>query len=151
MIGNASWAPSYDARVDSTTGRVELLYNALIRQKTTEDWSDVRLVLSTAQQGRNGRMPDLEPAFVDFKIPGPMPMPAVRVSNMPAPLGAEALAQADKPSLESTNAEAAVQTTGLAVAYEVELPVVIPADGQPHRTNVTLLNLQGGPEYVTTP
>ena len=138
MIGNASWAPSYDARVDSTTGRVELLYNALIRQKTTEDWSDVRLVLSTAQQGRNGRMPDLEPAFVDF-------------IKHAAPLGAEALAQADKPSLESTNAEAAVQTTGLAVAYEVELPVVIPADGQPHRTNVTLLNLQGGPEDMTTP
>jgi uncharacterized protein (TIGR02231 family) len=151
VIGNASWAPSYDARVDSTTGRVELLYNALIRQKTTEDWSDVRLVLSTAQPGRNGRMPDLEPAFVDFKIPEPMPMAAARASNMPAPMRAEAPAQADKLSLESTNAEAAVQTTGLAVAYEVELPVVIPADGQPHRTNVTLLNLQGGPEYVTTP
>jgi uncharacterized protein (TIGR02231 family) len=151
VVGNASWTPSFDARVDSTTGKVELLYNALIRQKTTEDWSDVRLVLSTAQPGRNGRMPDLEPAFVDFKIPEPMPMSAGRASNMPAPMRAEAPAQADELALKSTNAEANVQTTGLAVAYEVELPVTIPADGQPHRTNVTLLNLQGGPEYVTTP
>jgi uncharacterized protein (TIGR02231 family) len=151
VIGNASWAPSYDARVDSTTGKVELLYNALIRQKTTEDWSDVHLVLSTAQPGRNGRMPDLEPAFLDFKIPEPMPMAAARASNMPAPMRAGASAPAAKFSQESTNAEAAVQTMGLTVAYEVELPVVIPADGQPHRTNVTLLNLQGGPEYVTTP
>jgi hypothetical protein len=71
----------YDARVDSATGKVELLYNALIqliRQKTSEDWSDVRLVLSTAKPGRNARMPDLEPAFVDFKIPEPMPMAAAR-------------------------------------------------------------------------
>ncbi len=151
LIGNASWAPSYDARVDSTTGKVELLYNALIRQKTTEDWSNVRLVLSTAQPGRNGRMPDLEPAFVDFETPEPMPMAAAKAANMPAPMRAEAPAQAEKPLLESTNAEAAVQATGLAVAYEVQLPVVIPADGQPHRTNVTLLNLQGIPEYVTTP
>jgi uncharacterized protein (TIGR02231 family) len=151
LIGNASWVPSYDARVDSTTGKVELLYNALIRQNTTEDWSDVRLVLSTAQPGRNGSMPDLEPAFVDFKIPEPIRMAAGRASNMPAPMQAEAPAEADKFSLASTNAEATVQTTGLAVAYQVELPVVIPADGQPHRTNVTLLNLQGTPEYVTTP
>jgi hypothetical protein len=48
VIGTASWALSYDVRVDSTTGKVELLYNALIPQKTSEDWSDVRLVLSTA-------------------------------------------------------------------------------------------------------
>ena len=152
VISNASWSPSYDARVDSTTGKVELLYNALVRQKTTEDWNDVRLVLSTAQPGRNGKMPDLEPAFVDFKAPEPMPMAAARAgSNMPAPMLEKAPAQADKLSVQSTNAQATVQTTGLAVAYEVELPVVIPADGQPHRTNISLLNLQGGPEYVTTP
>jgi uncharacterized protein (TIGR02231 family) len=152
VISNASWSPSYDARVDSTTGKVELLYNALVRQKTTEDWNDVRLVLSTAQPGRNGKMPDLEPAFVDFKTPEPMPMAAARAgSNMPAPMLEEAPAQAEKLSVQSTNAQATVQTTGLAVAYEVELPVVIPADGQPHRTNISLLNLQGGPEYVTTP
>jgi uncharacterized protein (TIGR02231 family) len=151
LVGNASWTPSYDARVDSTTGKVQLLYNALIRQQTTEDWSEVRLVLSTAQPGRNGRMPDLDPAFLDFKIAEPMPMAAARASNMPAPMRAEAPALAGKFSLESTNAETTVLTTGLAVAYEVELPVVIPADGQPHRTNVTLLNLDGVMEYVTTP
>jgi len=29
--------------------------------------------------------------------------------------------------------------------------VTIPSDGQPHRTNVTLLNVAGMPQYVTTP
>ena len=152
LIGNASWTPSYDARVDSTTGKVELLYNALVRQQTTEDWNDVHLVLSTAQPGRNGKMPDLEPTFLDFKAPEPpMPMAAARLSKMPAPMAAEAPSKADNLSVRSTDAQATVQTTGLAVAYDVQLPVNIPADGQPHRTNVTLINLQGPPEYVTTP
>jgi uncharacterized protein (TIGR02231 family) len=151
LIGNASWTPSYDARVDSTTGKVELLYNALIRQNTTEDWSNVRVVLSTAQPGRNGTMPELEPTFLDFKPPHPIPLAAGRVSTMQVPMPAEAPAQADSLQKESTNAQASVQTTGLAVAYDVQLPVVIPADGQPHRTNVTLINLQGNPEYATTP
>jgi uncharacterized protein (TIGR02231 family) len=69
QIGNASWTPTYDARVDPATGKVQLLYNALIRQTTTEDWTGVSLVLSTTQPGRNGRMPDLEPTFLDFKQP----------------------------------------------------------------------------------
>ena len=56
LIGNASWTPSYDARVDSTTGKVELLYNALVRQQTTEDWNDVQscsLNCSTRTQRKN--------------------------------------------------------------------------------------------------
>ena len=39
----------------------------------------------------------------------------------------------------------------LSISYEVGLPVTIPSDGQPHRTNVTLLNVAGMPQYVTTP
>src|SRR3984957_2324045 len=36
LIGNAYWNPIYDARVDSGTGKEELLYNALVRQETGE-------------------------------------------------------------------------------------------------------------------
>jgi uncharacterized protein (TIGR02231 family) len=147
-IGNAYWTPSYDARVDSASGKVELVYNALVRQQTGEDWSNVQLVLSTAQPGRNGKMPELEPAFVDFKseesVSAPLPGAQFR-SSMPAP------ADAKKLTVQSTDAHAVVQTAGLAVSYEVQLPVVIPADGQSHRTNVLVVNLEGKPEYVTTP
>lgn len=149
VIGKAYWNPSYDARVDSATGKVELLYNALVRQETGEDWNNVQLVLSTAQPGRNGRMPELSPAFLDFKEPivgsrAEIPLTAA----MPAP---EEPAQSKAQSVQSSDAHAEVEKNGLAVAYEVKLPVTIPADGQSHRTNVLLLNLAGSPEYVTTP
>jgi uncharacterized protein (TIGR02231 family) len=151
LIGNAYWNPSYDARVDSGTGKVELLYNALVRQETGEDWNNVRLVLSTAQPGRNGRMPELAPEFVDFKGPALAALPKDEIAaSPPVPAPGEQV-RSKALSVESTDAQAEVQKNGLAVAYQVELPVTIPADGQSHRTNVSLLNLTGSPEYVTTP
>jgi len=151
VVGNASWSSSYDARVDSGTGKVELLYNALVRQKTGEDWNNVRLVLSTAQPGRNGRMPELTPSYVDYRVE--QPVAAARAEVGPAaamPVPNEAY-QAKEEAVQSKEAETEVQRTGLSVSYQVGLPVTIPEDGQPHRANVTVLNLAGSPEYVTTP
>ncbi|MCH7878823.1 MAG: mucoidy inhibitor MuiA family protein, partial [candidate division Zixibacteria bacterium] len=48
VIGGATWAPLYDARMDEETGQVELSYLAEVTQRTGEDWEDVSLALSTA-------------------------------------------------------------------------------------------------------
>jgi uncharacterized protein (TIGR02231 family) len=149
-IANASWTSSYDAKVDSSSGKVTLAYNALVRQKTGEDWNNVRLGLSTAQPGRNGQMPELEPSFLDLEADHPLAYSMARA--LPAPASAEGQSEKAKEELvESAEARAEIQRRGLSVNYEVGLPVTIPSDGQPHRTNVTLLNLAGVPQYVTTP
>ena len=151
VIGNASWISSYNARIDSGTGKVELLYNALVRQKTGEDWNNVRLVLSTARPGRNGRMPELMPSYVDYRTEEPVA--SARAEFAPAP-PASALnepVQSKEEPVQSDEAQAEVQKSGLSVSYRVGLPVTIPADGQAHRASVTVLNLAGSPEYVTTP
>jgi uncharacterized protein (TIGR02231 family) len=151
VIGNASWISSYNARIDSGTGKVELLYNALVRQKTSEDWNNVRLALSTAQPGRNGRMPELMPSFVDYRTPEPVASARAEFAPAaPAPAPNEP-AQTKEESIQSDEAQAAVQKSGMSVTYQVGLPVTIPGDGQAHRANVTVLNLAGSPEYVTTP
>ena len=149
VIGDASWTSSYNARIDSGSGKVELVYNALVRQKTGEDWNNVRLGLSTAQPGRNGRMPELTPSYLDYRRPEPLV--SARALLAPAPLSANEPAQAKTESTDSEEAEAEVQKNGLSVSYLVGLPVTIPADGQTHRANVTVLNLAGSIEYVTTP
>jgi uncharacterized protein (TIGR02231 family) len=147
VIGTASWSASYDARVDSGTGKVELLYNALVRQKTGEDWNNVRLILSTAQPGRNGRMPELMPWYLDYRPEQPLAAARAELAQA-APMEPD---QAKKEPVESKEAETEVQRTGLSVSYRVGLPVTIPADGQAHRANVTVLSLSGNPEYITTP
>jgi uncharacterized protein (TIGR02231 family) len=149
-IGNASWSSSYDAKIDSNTGKVALAYNAFVRQKTGEDWNNVQLGLSTAQPGRNGQMPELPPSFLDLQAAHPGVYAMARA--LPAPPTVEGQAAKEKEeSVESTEAQAEIQRAGLSVNYQVGLPVTIPSDGQPHRTNVTVLNLAGTPQYVTTP
>jgi uncharacterized protein (TIGR02231 family) len=147
-IGNASWSSSYDAKVDSSSGKVALVYNAFVRQKTGEDWNNVQLGLSTAQPGRNGQMPELAPSFLDIRAPGVYA--TARALPVPAPTEGQAVKEKEESTL-STEAQAEIQRSGLTVNYRVALPVTIPTDGQPHRANVTVLNLAGTPQYVTTP
>jgi uncharacterized protein (TIGR02231 family) len=49
QVANAGWKPVYRAALDSSASRVELERQALVMQRTGEDWSGVRLRLSTGQ------------------------------------------------------------------------------------------------------
>ncbi len=66
QLAGASWRPLYDARLDSETGKTQLVQIGEVRQRTGEDWSNVRLTLSTALAGRSARLPELGTWFVDF-------------------------------------------------------------------------------------
>jgi uncharacterized protein (TIGR02231 family) len=61
VVGGAGWTPSYEARADEAGARVELSTFATVRQSTGEDWSGVRLVLSTARPRANASPPELRP------------------------------------------------------------------------------------------
>lgn len=144
-IGGASWNSTYDARLDSNSGKIELVYDGLVRQRTGEDWQNVQLVLSTAQPSRDGQMPELNTNVVDYQREVPV---------QPAPVGGEvarAMEPAASPVYKADKAEAVVREAGLSVSYQVSLPVTIPSDGEPHKTSITMLNLEGRPEYVATP
>ena len=43
----ASWSPTYEARLNSETGALQLQQNAKVQQTTAEPWNDVALQLST--------------------------------------------------------------------------------------------------------
>lgn len=64
-VPGAAWSPSYAARLDPDTGAVALETHALVRQATGEDWSDVRVQLSTAAPAVGGAAPVLSAWIVD--------------------------------------------------------------------------------------
>lgn len=64
----AGWAPSYELRALPENEKVELVFNALIWQKTGEDWKNVRMVLSTTKPSIR-QAPPLEPWYVDIYEP----------------------------------------------------------------------------------
>ena len=56
-----------------------------VRQRTGEDWSNVRLTLSTARPSVSARLPELDPWFIEFVSVGHRP---VRKGNQES-LGSE--------------------------------------------------------------
>ena len=61
-IGNASWFPSYAARVksgDRSKSKVRLLAYALVKNNTGEDWNNVNLTFSAADPGESANLPEL--------------------------------------------------------------------------------------------
>ena len=69
QVPNAFWAPIYDARLDTSNGKLALTQFGNVRQQTGEDWSDVKLTLSTAQPARNATLPPLYPMWVSLYDP----------------------------------------------------------------------------------
>ncbi|MCA3606188.1 MAG: mucoidy inhibitor MuiA family protein [Methylobacterium sp.] len=93
-VAGASWRPVYDARLDTRGARpaLELTRRALIRQRTGEDWREVKVALSTlrVQRGTAAPVPGSErlgfhepPPPRPLPMPMPMPMAAVPVPDQP--------------------------------------------------------------------
>lgn len=58
-VPGASWVPTYQLRLDGTSGAGTLVLRACVAQRTGEDWSGVRLGLSTADLLRRADLPEL--------------------------------------------------------------------------------------------
>src|SRR5262249_21160487 len=71
LVDAASWRPQYKFRAGKTAKeQVQVEYLAAVLQHTGEDWSHVKLVLSTAQPTLNAAPPDLDVLQVRTVAPG---------------------------------------------------------------------------------
>lgn len=87
QVGNARWAPAYDATLltgdANTEPAIELVRRAEITQQTGEDWIDVAMTLSTSRPAGGTAAPELFEtvlqafdAFERAPMAAPMPAPA---------------------------------------------------------------------------
>jgi hypothetical protein len=65
-VANASWFPAYDLRARDVQSPVQLMYKAKLQQNSGEDWQDVRLSFSNTNPENSGRMPQLNPDYLNF-------------------------------------------------------------------------------------
>ena len=72
VVPQAAWTIAYDAKVSPEKKSCDLTSYGNIRQWTGEDWENTRLVLSSAKPAIGGRMPELDPWYVDFYEMRPM-------------------------------------------------------------------------------
>jgi uncharacterized protein (TIGR02231 family) len=157
VVGSAGWQPLYDLRlVEAGNPLLEVSYLAQVTQQTGEVWQDVRLALSTARPALAGTLPELQPRYLQPVAPI---IPQAPPSVAPRAVAYSAKADMSGMDTESTafgvsplqEAQAVVETTGMAVTYQAAGTASIPPDGQPHRVTVARFPLKPRLDYVTAP
>ncbi|RKH39590.1 DUF4139 domain-containing protein [Corallococcus sp. AB050B] len=80
-VAGARWVPTYDLRLPRTLEEGTLRMRAAILQRTGEDWTGVRLAVSTASLERRAEVPELK----SLRIGRSQPPPARSGWREPAP------------------------------------------------------------------
>ena len=66
VVKNASWYPTYDVRAKNVNSPLMVSYKANVSQQCGEDWSNIKLSLSTGNPTVNARRPELLPYYLNF-------------------------------------------------------------------------------------
>lgn len=69
QISDVGWQPTYDARLDVETKKLELVQYGSVWQRTGEEWNGIELSLSTAQPSRGASLPQLNPIWLSLLAP----------------------------------------------------------------------------------
>jgi uncharacterized protein (TIGR02231 family) len=153
QVPGVSWHPVYDARLDTASAQLDLVQYGAVRQRTGEDWQDIRLVLSTAQPQQGAALPDLPPLWVDFQAPlrktaekrlmmEAAPPFAATADMMMAPGGNQQ---------EAGFADAEIRNAGLVTEYVIPGPVSIKADGSESKVLCATFTTQNRLEVQVKP
>jgi uncharacterized protein (TIGR02231 family) len=167
LVDQAGWQPAYSIRAAGDRSGTTIEYDALIVQRTGEDWKDVKLSLSTAQPTRASSPPAVEPWFVDVYVPpveaAPMAVTgradamADAAPGSPMPPGAPPASgdpgnPAVRKQLEAMSAGAAIQDNGVAVSFDLPRAVTVPNDADKRqRTRIASLAPATAFGYVAAP
>lgn len=66
----ASWSPSYDVQLSTTTDKATLCFDAKITNRTSETWTNSKITLSTSQttySGLDDKIPTLKPWVIKLQ------------------------------------------------------------------------------------
>ena len=151
VVGGASWQPEYDIDV-APRGRgktgpavARLTVGALVRQATGEDWTNVRLMLSTARPKLGSEAPQPAPLVIDGyeqKRDKVLVQAQERREQLDAGGGGGA---------RSGPQAAALDDKGNAFVLTLPHPVTVVADGRPVWAPVDVVETQAAVKLVATP
>jgi uncharacterized protein (TIGR02231 family) len=148
LVGGAAWQPSYEARADEGAGVVEVTTYATLRQATGEDWTQAKLILSTAVPTENATPPEIAPLKVYSEERDAEKKVLVRRD--------EAIEHAEGGKSLSDGAPSgqpalAARPQGLSVQLSVPEPGDVPGDGSPVRLFVAKHRMKAAFALRTTP
>ncbi|HXA13874.1 MAG TPA: DUF4139 domain-containing protein, partial [Opitutaceae bacterium] len=164
-VPEASWSPSYDARVLSADHAVQLGYFGVVHQSTGEDWTHVDLTLSTARPSLGGAPPQLFPWTVDimagaevFKDEESTGGMLDKKAQMQGALNTQRFtdnfaqaAPAPEKELDASFAQATLDAQATSASFKIPVVSTIPSDNSPQKVPITSVRLADSPEYLAIP
>jgi len=146
QVEGASWSPLYDMKLNTSTEKpkVDLAFNAQVRQTTGEDWKNVSLTLSTSRPTEGTEVPDPTDWWLDFLTAqfNEYKSLAKRKVGLAQRAMAPELASGDASMAEKDEVAPAsmppAQVIQSAYAMDFVVPVRkdIPSDGSEHRVGI---------------
>lgn len=137
QMNNAGWRPAYRAQLDSANSQVELERLATVSQKSGEDWTNVKLTLSTSQPRLSPNAVEPAPWLLYYFPPRPTESINQYSANKPAPtpvpmvMAGKALARAASGAEQDAYEPPTFETqSAFATEFEVPARVTLPADGR---------------------
>jgi uncharacterized protein (TIGR02231 family) len=140
-VADAGWSSVYQARLDTAGKRLVIEREAEVRQGSGEDWSNVRLTLTTAQTADDAATPSIAAQFLDLRVPQPVPVFMAKARGDMAPAAAPAPAAAMQ---EIVVTGARRNDTQYLVEYQLPARVTLKADREPRLFPVATDNFDVG-------
>jgi len=159
-VASTYWRPTYRAALDSSRNTLRIDRQAEIVQASGEDWSDVRLKLSTRQPQHQAEAPapttwwlDLVQAVAQMAGLAPAaPAADAASADVPAKLMREARARTAPTNAAEPPPWAATATdTDGATEFAIAQPVTLPSDGESHTLQIASQQLPVKLERRTAP
>ena len=152
VVDRAGWAPAYAIRAAADRSGTSIEYDAVLAQHSGEDWSDVRITLSTARPDASTEPAEVTPVYVDVAQPA-IGRPRAKAGR-PAGLvggggsggrmadtaGAPPPPQELSEALEAMSGGASIAESGIAATFELPRRVSVPSDAaRTQRTRIATL------------
>lgn len=160
QIPEASWSPVYEAELDSTTGKLQFKTQAAIQQSTGEDWSNVKLNLSTLRPTASASLPDLNSWVISlYQTPLAPPTPSTRAYEteakeqmaMTAAPTASDSAMLQKPSVKMREENSSLLTGAYNVEYQVPGTLTLNSGSDTRRVTLESQELEAKLQLSSVP
>ena len=146
----AGWVPYYDIRIKEINSPIKLTYKAKIYQNTSEEWSDVKLSLSTGKLNKSNKAPNFNTQFI--KNTTYRKDTKQKNRNISA-IQLELIESDDETNQNSLSSSdfTSVDYSGTQIKYNISIPYSIPSQKSPIFIEIQELDLKATYDYYCYP
>ncbi len=153
FVHNAGWSPAYDLRAKNTSEPIELLMKAQVVNNTGEDWTKVKMSLSSGDPTLGGTMPQLQAWYLQpmYKLTQVQSFSPNTRTKQPAPAAdmSESLKYEEREADVTVGNSVAYRTTTM--EFQIDMPFTVPTDGRPHMIGVKSHTVPATYQHYVTP